>query len=157
MDYWGDVGDSVVELPEAPGVRAVVDRAYGPAYGGYAGYEREIHEAPVAWSETATGAVSDGWWQQPTMDVWPDYAIGGSQGTVSALPYSMIGPVEPSQVEQFELTGRLLVPGRDPETGSGPVGAEAYRDQLIMQIVQQMGPDVTTEMAAVGLLSGGAV
>lgn len=155
MDYWGDPGDAVVELPEAPGTRGVADRSYGPEFGGYAGREVEHHEAPVAWSEAAEGATSDGWWGQPTQDVWPDYAVGGSTGTTTALPYST-GPVDPSNVEQHELTGRLLVPGRDPERAPGPVGAEEYRSQLIMQIVQQMGPEVTSEMAAVGLLSGAA-
>lgn len=154
MDYWGDPGDAVVELPEAPSTRALVDRAYGPDFAGYIGREVEVHEAPVAWSETATGATSDGWWQEPSKDVWPDYALGGVPATASALPYSGNGPVEPSSVEQFEMTGRLLVPGRDAEHAPGPVGAEEYRSMLIMQIVQQMGPEVTPEMAAVGLLSG---
>lgn len=153
MDYWGDPGDAVVELPEAPATRGLVDRSYGPEFGGYAGREVEHHEAPVGWSEAEAGASSDGWWKEPQRDVWPDYAVGGSTGTVTALPYST-GPVEPSNVEQNTLTGRMLVPGRDPETGAGPVGADEYRSQLIMQIVQQMGPEVTQEMAAVGLLSG---
>lgn len=154
MDYWGDPGgESVVQLPEAPGTRAVVDRAYGDGFAGYPGHETEVHEAPVGWSETAAGAVSDGWWTAPTMDVWPDYDEGGVPATSTALPYST-GPVDPSYVEQFEMTGRLLVPGRDPEHAPGPVGAEEYRSQLIMQIYQQMGPDYTAEMAAVGLLSG---
>jgi hypothetical protein len=154
MDYWGDPGDAVVELPEAPSTRALVDRSYGAEFGGYVGQELEVHEAPVAWSETANGATSDGWWPEPTMDVWPDYAEGGVPATSTALPYSWKGPVEPSNVENFELTGRLLVPGRDAEHAPGPVGATEYRDMLIMQIVQQMGPEVTAEMAAVGLLSG---
>lgn len=153
MDYWGDPGDSVVTLPEAPGTRAVADRAYPPEFGGYVGAEVEVHEAPVAWSERESGATSDGWWPEPTMDVWPDYSVGGTQGTVSALPYS-VGPVDPSNVEQLDLTGRILVPGRDPERAAGPVGATEYRDSLIMQIVQAMGPEVTSEMAAVGLLTG---
>lgn len=153
MDYWGDPGDAVVDLPEAPGTRDVVDRAYGAGFPGYPGHEIEVHEAPVGWSETAAGAVSDGWWAEPERDIWPDYAEGGVPATSTALPYST-GVVEPSNVEQFELTGRLLVPGRDAEHSSGPVGAEEYRSQLIMQIVQQMGPEVTAEMAAVGLLSG---
>lgn len=153
MDYWGDPGDAVVPLPEAPSTRQVVDRAYGPGYAGYPGREVEVHESPVGWSETATGATSDGWWREPTADVWPDYAAGGVPATSTALPYSL-GPVDPGWVEQLELTGRLLVPGREPERAPGPVGAEEYRSQLIMQIVQQMGPEVTQEMAAVGLLSG---
>lgn len=153
MDYWGDPGDSVTVLPEAPGTRALVDRSYGPDFPGYAGRETEVHEAPVQWGETADGAWSDGWWVQPTMDVWPDYSVGGVPATSSALPYST-GVVEPSVVENFEMTGRLLVPGRDPERGQGPVGAEEYRSMLIMQIVQQMGPQTTQEMAAAGLLSG---
>lgn len=153
MDYWGDPGDAVVELPEAPPTRGVVDRSYGPEFGGYAGREVEHHESPVGWSESADGATSDGWWSPPTADVWPDYAVGGATGTTSSLPYST-GPVDPSTVEQMDLTGRILMPGRDPEHAPGPVGAEEYRSALIMQIVQQMGPEYTSEMAAVGLLSG---
>lgn len=155
MDYWGDTSGAAVELPEHPAPQGLVDRSYGPEFGGYAGREVEHHEAPVAWSETAQGATSDGWHGQPTPDVWPDYSVGGSTGTVTALPYS-VGPVDPSNVEQNDLTGRILMPGRDPERAPGPVGAEEYRSQLIMQIVQQMGPEVTSEMAAVGLLSGAA-
>lgn len=153
MDYWGDPGDAVVPLPEHPDVRTTVDRAYGPLYPGNAGQETEVHEAPVAWAETATGALSDGWWSGPTMDVWPDFDVGGVPASPTQLPYSL-GPVDPSQVENYELTGRILVPGRDPETGSGPVGATEYRSDLIMQIVQAMGPEVTDEMAAIGLLAG---
>lgn len=153
MDYWGDSGDSDVPLPEHPDDRVTVDRAYPGTFGGYAGREVEVHEAPVAWSETAEGATSDGWWAEPTMDVWPDFSVGGSTGTVTALPYSM-GPVDPSNVENLELTGRILVPGRDPERGAGPVGAENYRSDLILQIVQAVGPEYDSAMAAVGLLSG---
>lgn len=154
MDYWGDPGDSaVVELPEHPDVRTTTDRAYGPRYGGYPGREVEVHASPVAWAETATGARSDGWWTAPGMDVWPDFDVGGVPATSSALPYSL-GPVDPSNVEQLDLTGRILVPGRDPEHATGPVGATEYRSDLIMQIVQAMGPEVTDEMAAIGLLAG---
>lgn len=154
MDYWLQGGlPTLVALPEAPGTRGLTDRRYGPEVGGYAGNEFEHHEAPVAWGEAAEGAWSDGWWPEPTRDVWPDYSIGGTQGTVTATPYS-IGPVDPSNVENMELTGRILVPGREPEFAPGPVGSMAYRSDLIMQIVQAMGPEVTDEMAQVGLLSG---
>lgn len=153
MDYWGDPGDSVVDLPEYPDRRVTVDRAYGPDFPGSAGRETEVHASPVGWAETAGGAVTDGWWPAPTMDVWPDYDVGGVPASPTALPYS-IGPVDPSFVEQNELTGRILVPGRDPEHSSGPVGATEYRSDLIMQIVQAMGPEVTDQAAAIGLLSG---
>lgn len=154
MDYWLQGAlPTLVALPEAPGTYGLTDRNYGPEVGGYAGKEAEVHESPVAWGEAEAGAWSDGWWAEPTKDVWPDYSIGGTQGTVSATPYSL-GPVDPSNVENLELTGRILVPGRDPERAPGPVGTMAYRGDLIMQIVQAMGPEVTNEMAQIGLLSG---
>lgn len=155
MDYWGDPGDSVVTLPEAPGTQQVVDRAYGAEFGGYPGHEIEVHASPVAYGVTAEGGMSsDGWWTADDPGIDPDYDVGGAPGTTSNLPYSWRGPVEPSNVENFDLTGRMLLPGRDPERAPGPVGADEYRSQLIMQIVQAMGPEITPEMAAVGLIGG---
>lgn len=155
MDYWGDPGDAVVTLPEAPDARQTVDRAYGPGYPGYPGHETEVHSSPVPWVPVEDGpAGGGGWWSAADPGIDPDYDVGGQAGTTAALPYSTGGPVEPSTVENFDLTGRLLVPGRDPEHAPGPVGAQDYRDQLIMQIVQAMGPEITPEMAAIGLIGG---
>lgn len=152
-DYWGQQWPDVVPMPEEPGTIDVHDRAYGPQVGGYAGREIEVHESPVHWGESEAGAWSDGWWPEPTLDMWPDYSVGGSTGSPTETPYSF-GPVNSEVVEHFDMTGRILVPGRNPEYAPGPVGNMAYRSDLIMQIVQAMGPEVTDEMQAIGLLSG---
>ena len=153
MDYWGDPGNAVVELPEHPADRGLIDRAYPADFPGYAGREVEKHASPVQWSETADGATSDGWWAQADPGIDPNWSEGGVQASPTGLPYST-GVVDPSTVENQELTGRILVPGRDREHARGPVGATEYRDNLIMQIVQAMGPELSEEMAAAGLIGG---
>lgn len=157
MDFWGEGvggGTGMVPLPEHPPGTNTVDRAYGGDFPGYAGREVEVHAAPVQWAQYEQGATSNGWWCAADPGIDPDFDIGGvTASPTSDVAYSM-GVVNSSTVENFELTGRIIVPGREPERGRGPVGATEYRDNLIMQIVQAMGPDVTGEMAAVGLLSG---
>lgn len=156
MDYWGEdfVSGANVALPEHPPGTNTVDRSYGGDFPGYAGREVEIHAAPVQWAQYEAGGQSNGWWPSAEAGVDPVYDIGGLPASpTSDVAYSM-GVVDPSTVENQELTGRILVPGRDPEHSKGPVGATAYRDDLIMQIVQAVGPEYSAEMAAVGLLSG---
>lgn len=160
MDYWGDTtGDAgTVQPMEHPTGASTVDIAYAGEFGGYAGSERERHASPVGWAETEQGGFSDGWWGQAVDGAGVatdgvDWSAGGTPACPTDLPYS-IGPVDPSYVENQELTGRVVRPGRDAEEGAGPVGATEYRSNLIMQIVQAMGPEVTDEMAAIGLISG---
>lgn len=156
MDFWGETaaGTGMVPLPEHPPGTNTVDISYGGDFPGYPGREVEVHAAPVQWSERADGAQSNGWWTAADPGIDPDYDVGGVPGSpTSDVAYSM-GVVVAENVENFELTGRIIVPGREAERSRGPVGATEYRDNLIMQIVQAMGPDVSGEMAAVGLLSG---
>lgn len=156
MDFWGEDGGSVayVPLPEHPPGTGSVDRSYGGDFPGYPGREIEVHAAPVQWANFEQGGQSNGWWAPAEAGLDPIYDIGGvTASPTSDVAYSM-GVVDPSTVENQELTGRILVPGRDPEHARGPVGATAYRDDLIMQIVQAVGPEYSAEMAAVGLLSG---
>lgn len=155
-DHWGpDYVASDAPASEHPEARVTVDTAYhDPEYPGYAGREVAVFEAPVQWRETENGAFSDGWWAPAHAGVDPIYDIGGVQASPTDKASFSWGPVDPSTVENYELTGRIIVPGRDLEHSRGPVGATEYRDNLIMQIVQAMGPEVTAEAAAIGLLSG---
>lgn len=155
VEYWGDDGNDIIALPEHPETRALVDRFYPADFAGYVGKEVEEHSAPVGWAPdvVADGMTSDSWWTTDDPGIDPDFDINARPGSIE-LPYSVGGPVEPSNVENFELTGRLLVPGRDPEFAPGPVGADEYRSQLVMQIVQAMGPEITPEAAAIGLIGG---
>jgi len=155
VEYWGDDGNTVLDVPDAghPETVDIVDLSYGPGFAGYAGKETEIHAAPVAYAPSveADGMTSDHMSASADPGIDPDYDVNGRPGSIE-VAYSIGGPVEPNQVENFELTGRLLVPGRDDEHAPGPVGAEEYRSDLIMQIVQAMGPEITPEAAALGLV-----
>jgi hypothetical protein len=156
VDYWGDTAGDAGTVPpmEHPTGTHTTDVYYPDAtMPGYPGREREVRSAPVEWSETEAGGTGNSWWGEAIGLDGVDWSVGGVAATRD-VAYSSGGPVDPSTVENLELTGRVVRPGRDPEHASGPVGATEYRSALIMQIVQAMGPEVTDEMAAIGLLSG---
>jgi hypothetical protein len=84
-----------------------------------------------------------------------DYEIGGNSGQVNRNSYAIGGPVEPNLVENFELTGAVIRPGRRPEYSlPGEVGSYDHSAYTTMQVVQQTGNDAYTTATLLSLLSG---
>lgn len=84
-----------------------------------------------------------------------DYTSYGDAGYVNRNAYSILGPVEPNQVEDFQLYGSVAAGQRRPEYSQGPVGSYDHGDYTLLQVAQQMEAEAYSEQAIISLLTGG--
>jgi hypothetical protein len=84
-----------------------------------------------------------------------DYTTYGEPGEVNRNAYSMLGPVEPNLVEDFQLYGNVAAGQRRPEYSQGSVGDYDHADYTMLQIAQQMEREAYPEEAIISLLNSG--
>lgn len=77
----------------------------------------------------------EGSWATASVGVSVEYDIGGQQGKVDNLPYS-IGAVNSNLADSHSMRGQVLRIRRRAERSPGPVGQGDYASQLQLSIAQ---------------------
>jgi hypothetical protein len=126
------------------------DLRYPGEFPGYVGAE-DIHRPTQAFIPSVFPASIP--WDTPTGNI--DYTSWGTMGEVDRNAYSILGPVEPNSVENFQLFGQVLPGQRRPEYGDGVVGQYDHGAYTALSVAQQMATTAYDEASLVSLLLTG--
>ena len=96
-----------------------------------------------------------GQWASATIghDLAMPVDVGGMPGLTDTNPYTAVGPVETSTVENHRLDGRVLKLRRRAEHAPGPVGTMDHSTYLGLALAQQAAESPSDEQIQSDLVS----